>query len=34
MGDKFYVYPVEAACTGVEVGAMCSQEESWEKGNP
>lgn len=33
MGDKFYVYPVVAACTGLEVGAVCSQEE-WEKGSP
>ena len=30
----FYVYPVAAACTGLEVGAVCSQEESWEKGSP
>lgn len=27
----FYVCPAAAACTGLEVGAECSQEESWEK---
>lgn len=30
----FYVYLVAAACTGLEVGAVCSQERSWEKGSP
>lgn len=23
-----------AACVGLDVGAMCGQEECWEKGSP
>lgn len=26
-------YLVAAACIGLEVGAVCSQEELWEKGS-
>lgn len=31
---EFYVYPVAAACVGLEAGAVCSREELWEKGSP